>query len=96
MFHYVAGEQTPLMLAAKADHVDVMRALVAGGADAKLKAQDGTTVLSAAAGSGHLDAVQYAYELESRCQGRLRRHRHHAHARRRSGHLRSAQRGPNL
>jgi uncharacterized protein len=61
--HFVAGEQTPLMLAAKADHVDVMRALVAAGADAKLKAQDGTTVLSAAAGSGHLDAVQYAFEL---------------------------------
>jgi len=62
-FRYVTGEQTPLMLAAKADHVDVMRALVAGGADVQLKAQDGTTVLSAAAGSGHLDAVQYAYEL---------------------------------
>jgi len=63
VFRYIAGERTPLMLAAKADHVDVMRALVAGGADAKLKAQDGTTVLSAAAGSGHLDAVEYAYEL---------------------------------
>ncbi|HEV2495955.1 MAG TPA: ankyrin repeat domain-containing protein [Terriglobia bacterium] len=63
MVRFVAGEQTPLMLAAKADHVDVMRALVAAGADAKLKAQDGTTILSAAAGSGHLDAVQYAYEL---------------------------------
>ena len=62
-FRFVAGEQTPLMLAAKADHVDVMRALVAAGADTKLKAQDGTTVLTAAAGSGHLDAVQYAYEL---------------------------------
>jgi ankyrin repeat protein len=60
---YIAGEQTPLMLAAKGDHVDVMRALAAAGADGKLKAQDGTTVLSAAAGSGHLDAVQYAYEL---------------------------------
>jgi uncharacterized protein len=63
MYRVVAGEQTPLMLAAKADHVDVMRALAAAGADAKLKAQDGTNVLSAAAGSGHLDAVQYAYEL---------------------------------
>ncbi len=61
--HFAAGEQTPLMLAARADHVDVMRALVAAGADGKLKAQDGTTVLSAAAGSGHLDAVQYAFEL---------------------------------
>lgn len=63
MYRFVGGEQTPLMLAAKADHVDVMRALAAAGADAKLKAQDGTNVLSAAAGSGHLDAVQYAYEL---------------------------------
>lgn len=63
IFRYVPGEQTPLMLAARGDHEDVMRALVAGGADAKLKAQDGTTVLSAAAASGHLDAVQYAYEL---------------------------------
>ncbi|HTI69872.1 MAG TPA: ankyrin repeat domain-containing protein, partial [Candidatus Limnocylindria bacterium] len=63
MFRFVAGEQTPLMLAAKGDHVDAMRALVAAGADARVKAQDGTTVLSAAAGSGHLDAVQYAYEL---------------------------------
>jgi ankyrin repeat protein len=62
-FRYVAGEQTPLMLAAKADHVDVMRALVAAGGDATLKAQDSTTVLTAAASSGHLDAVQYAYEL---------------------------------
>ena len=51
------------MLAAKADHVDVMRALVAAGANGKLRAQDGTTVLSAAAGSGHLDAVQYGFEL---------------------------------
>jgi ankyrin repeat protein len=62
-FRFIAGEQTPLMFSAKADHVEVMRALVAAGADAKVKAQDGTTVLTAAAGSGHLDAVQYAYEL---------------------------------
>jgi len=62
-FRFIAGEQTPLMFAAKAGHVEVMRALVAAGADANVKAQDGTTVLTAAAGSGHLDAVQYAYEL---------------------------------
>jgi ankyrin repeat protein len=62
-FRFIAGEQTPLMLAAKADHVEVMRALAAAGADVKVKAQDGTTVLTAAAGSGHLDAVQYAYAL---------------------------------
>jgi len=63
-YRFVAGELTPLMLAAKSDHVDVMRALVAGGADGKLKAQDGTTVLTAAAASGHVNAVQYAYELD--------------------------------
>src|SRR5256886_12734196 len=59
---FIAGEQTPLMFAAKAGHVEVMRALVAAGADANAKAQDGTTVLTAAAGSGHLDAVQRSEE----------------------------------
>jgi ankyrin repeat protein len=58
-----AGEQTPLMLAARGNHVEVMRALVAAGADPKLKAQDGSTLLMAAAGSGHLQAVEYAYSL---------------------------------
>jgi len=52
------------MLAARADHVDIMRDLVAAGADAKLRAQDGSTLLMSAANSGHLDAVQYAYELD--------------------------------
>ena len=42
-----------------------MRALVAGGADPKLKAQDGSTLLMAAVGSGHVEAVKYAYELDS-------------------------------
>jgi ankyrin repeat protein len=41
-----------------------MRALIAAGADPKLKAQDGTTLLMAAAGSGHLEPVQYAYEFD--------------------------------
>ncbi|MEO8663599.1 MAG: ankyrin repeat domain-containing protein [Bryobacteraceae bacterium] len=59
------GEQTALMLAAKENHEDVMRALVAGGADSKIKAQDGTTLLMAAAGSGHLSTVKYAYELDA-------------------------------
>jgi ankyrin repeat protein len=58
-----AGEQTPLMLAARANHVDIMRALVAAGADPKLTAQDGSTLLMEAAASGHLEAVQYAWEL---------------------------------
>jgi hypothetical protein len=57
------GEQTPLLLAAKGNHVDIMRALVAARADPKANAQDGTTLLMAAAASGHLAAVQYAFEL---------------------------------
>ena len=48
------------MVAAKANQPEVMRALVAGGADPKLKAQDGSTLLMAAVGSGHVEAVQYA------------------------------------
>ena len=57
------GEQTPLLLAAKGNHVPMMKALVEAGADPKLKAQDGTNLLMAAAGSGHVEAVKYAYEL---------------------------------
>ncbi|MCX6627896.1 MAG: ankyrin repeat domain-containing protein [Candidatus Solibacter sp.] len=63
-FRQVAGEQTPLMVAAKANRPEAMRALVAGGADVGLKAQDGTTLLMSAAGSGHVEAVRYAYELD--------------------------------
>ena len=51
------------MLAARGNHVEVMRALIAAGADPKLKAQDGNTLLMAAAGSGHVEVVQYAFEL---------------------------------
>jgi ankyrin repeat protein len=57
------GEQTPLMLAAKGNHLEMMHALIEAGADPKLKAQDGTTLLIAAAGSGHVEVVRYAYEL---------------------------------
>ena len=64
LFRQIAGEQTPLLVAAKANRPETMRALVAGGADPKLKAQDGTTLLMAAAGSGHVEAVKYAYELD--------------------------------
>jgi len=63
-FRPVAGEQTPLLVAAKAGQVEAMRALVAGGADPAIKAQDGSTLLMAAAGSAHLDAVKYAWELD--------------------------------
>jgi len=63
-FFRLVGEQTPLMLAAKANQAEAMRALVAGGADPKLKGQDNGTLLMSAAGSGHIAAVKYAYELD--------------------------------
>src|SRR5437667_177841 len=59
-----AGEQTPLMMAARADHEDVMRALVAAGADPARKAQDGTSVLMAAAAGARLTTLKYAYEID--------------------------------
>lgn len=58
------GQMTPLLLAAKNDRVDVMKALIAAGADAKVKGQDGTTLLLAAATSGHKDAAEYAFEFD--------------------------------
>ena len=63
-FRAPSGEQTPLLLAAKFNQVDVMRVLIEAGADTKLKAQDGTTLFLAAAGSGHVEAAKYAYELD--------------------------------
>ena len=59
-----AGEQTPLMVAARGDHEDVMRALVAAGGDPSLRAQDGTTVLMAAAAGAKLKTFTYAYEID--------------------------------
>ena len=50
------------MLAARANYLEVVRTLIAGGADPKLKAQDGSTFLMAAVGSGHVEMVQFAYE----------------------------------
>jgi ankyrin repeat protein len=59
-----AGEQTPLMMAARGDHEEVMRALVAAGADPALKAQDGSTLLMAAAAGARLKTFKYAHELD--------------------------------
>src|SRR2546427_302721 len=61
----MAGEPTPLMIAARGDHEDVMRALVAAGADATLRAQDGSSVLMAGASGARLKTFTYAYEIDS-------------------------------
>jgi ankyrin repeat protein len=52
------------MLAAKANQVETMKVLIAAGADPKLKAQDGSSLLMAAVGSGHIEAVKLAYEYD--------------------------------
>lgn len=58
------GEETPLMLAAKTDHEDVMRALVAAGADPTLRAGDGSSLLMEASGGARLKTFKYAFELD--------------------------------
>src|SRR5688572_128460 len=59
-----SGEQTPLMMAARGNHEETMRALVAAGADPALRAQDGAGVLMAAASGAKLSTVKYAYEID--------------------------------
>jgi ankyrin repeat protein len=59
-----SGEQTPLMVAARANHPGIMRVLVDAGADPKAHANDGSTLLMAAASGGHVESVKYAYELD--------------------------------
>jgi ankyrin repeat protein len=58
----VIGELTALHFAAKAEHEDVMRVLVAAGADPLLKAQGDTPLLMSAAGSGQPRIVKYVFE----------------------------------
>jgi ankyrin repeat protein len=55
---------SPLLLAARAGSVDAMKVLVDAGAKPNVKAADGLTVALAAAGSGNLDAVKYALQLD--------------------------------
>jgi cytohesin len=57
------GSLTPLMIAARANQLDTMKLLVAGGADPKLRADNGSTTLMYGA-SAKLPTVQYAYEID--------------------------------
>ncbi len=47
--------QTPFLLAAAAADLDLMRVLLAGGADPHIKSKDGSTALMMAAGIGRID-----------------------------------------
>jgi ankyrin repeat protein len=58
------GQQTPLMIAARVNRPDIMKVLVVAGANPKLHATDGSTLLMAAASGGHIESVQYAFELD--------------------------------
>jgi uncharacterized protein len=57
------GSLTPLMVAARANQLEVMKVLVAGGADPLLRADNGTSVLMYGAGA-KLATVKYAYEID--------------------------------
>jgi len=59
-----AQPRTPLIIAAEAGSAPAMKAMVEVGAKASIAAPAGTTVALAAAGSGNLDAVKYALELD--------------------------------
>ncbi|HKY20614.1 MAG TPA: ankyrin repeat domain-containing protein [Vicinamibacterales bacterium] len=59
----VGGALTPLMIAARANQLEVMKMLVAAGADPKLRADHGTTTLMYAA-AAKLPTVTYAYEID--------------------------------
>ena len=55
---------TPLQLAANAGSVAAMKALVEAGAKPDEKTDDGMTVAMAAAGSGSVEAMEYAYQID--------------------------------
>ena len=57
------GSLTPLMVAARANQLDAMKLLVAGGADPSLRADNGTSTLMYASGA-KLATVKYAYEID--------------------------------
>lgn len=55
---------TPLFIAAQNGAADVMKVVVAAGAQTGIRAEDGASLVLAAAGGGGLDALAYAIELE--------------------------------
>ena len=61
---YKVIAMTPLLLAAQTGNADMMQQLLAAGARSDWQAEDQTTVVLAAAGSGHLAALQLALQWQ--------------------------------
>ena len=59
-----SGEQTALMMAARGDHEDVMRALVAAGADSFAEGPGRPNGSDGGSRCGRLNTVKYAYEVD--------------------------------
>ena len=60
-----AAGQTPLFLAARGGHLDVMKALLDAGSNAHYRAPDGASFLMAAVGSANVEAVRLAWKYDS-------------------------------
>lgn len=56
------AQVTPLLVAAGAAQVDVMKALIEAHADTSVRAQNGASLLLMAVSSGRVAAVEYAYQ----------------------------------
>lgn len=61
---YYVPPKTPLLLAAERGAASIMRMLADAGADTALRAEDGTSIVLAAAASGTMAALEVALELE--------------------------------
>ncbi|NDJ11633.1 MAG: ankyrin repeat domain-containing protein [Acidobacteriia bacterium] len=60
-----AGGQTPLFLAARGGHLDVMKALLDTGSDPHYHAPDGGSFLMAAVSSANVEAVRLAWKYDN-------------------------------
>lgn len=66
------GEDTPLLAAALGGHLDVMRQLVAAGANVTARTQDGATLLMQAVRSAQMPVIEYAFTLDDDVHARTK------------------------